>query len=61
MKEAVHTVEGTPKLQRIDGEARGSRLSGSTAPSQDTGPHRVYSLDRLLALALAVQQLEVAE
>jgi hypothetical protein len=61
MKEAVRTVEGTPKLQGINGEAAGTRLSGSTAPSQNTGPHRVYSLDGLLALALAVQQLEVAE
>jgi hypothetical protein len=60
MKEAVRTVEGTPALRQIDGEGHGSRPA-SPASSEGTMPHRVYSLDGLLALALAVQQLEVAE
>jgi hypothetical protein len=61
MKDAVRTVEGAPALRTIDGEGHGSRHPAAPGSSEGTMPHRVYSLDGLLALALAVQQLEVSE
>jgi hypothetical protein len=61
MKDAVRTVEGTPALRPIDGKGHGSRPASPASSEGSTMPHRVYSLDGLMALALAVQQLEVAE
>jgi len=61
MKDALRTVEGTPALRLVDGDGHGSRSPASPAPSDRTMPRRVYSLDGLLALALAIQQLEASE
>ena len=61
MKDALRTVEGAPALHPIDGEGHGSRRQATPTSAEGTMPHRMYSLDGLLALALAVQQLEVSE
>jgi hypothetical protein len=55
VKDAVGIVEGAPAPHRIGTDTPGS--AETSAP--DPAPHRVYSLDGLLALALAVQELEV--
>ena len=62
MIDPVRTVEGTPAIRTIDGSAHGSRRPAAPAPLDGTAsPHREYSLDGLMALALAVQQLETSE
>lgn len=62
MKDSVRIFEGAAGSSGIDREATVTRLPGS-APSEGTNaaPHPVYSLDGLMALALAVSRLEVSE
>ena len=62
MKDTVRIFEGAAAHEGHDGLAPVVRLPIS-APVADgaTAPHPVYSLDGLLALALAVSRLEVAE
>jgi hypothetical protein len=61
MSKSVRIFEGVA-VRGIDGEAPVLRLPVAPAPSDrpDPAPHPVYSLDGLLALALAVRELEVS-
>ena len=61
MKDSVRIFEGATG-SGTDREATVTRLPGS-APSEgsNAAPHPVYSLDGLMALALAVSRLEVSE
>jgi hypothetical protein len=51
MTDMVRTIEGLTLVNGTDGTPGSSDTS-------DTAPRRVYSLDGLLALALAVRELE---
>lgn len=60
MKDAVRIFEGVSVGGRPESEAQVLRLPvNNPFDGPDAAPHPVYSLDGLLALALAVRELEV--
>jgi hypothetical protein len=63
MKDSVRIFEGAREHTGIDGGATVVRLPVGTAATAgpEHAPHPVYSLDGLMALALAVSRLEVPE
>ncbi len=64
MKNSVRIFEGAREQAGIDGGSTVVRLPvapATTAGPEQVAPHPVYSLDGLMALALAVSRLEVAE
>jgi hypothetical protein len=60
MKHRVRIFEGVPIHDDAGDLAPVVRLPVAPAPSEDPAPHPVYSLDGLMALALAVSRLEVS-
>ena len=61
MKDSVRIFEGAAG-SGIDPEATVTRLPVSAPPeASNAAPHPVYSLDGLMALALAVSRLETSE
>jgi hypothetical protein len=61
MKNSVRIFEGARGHEALDGGATVIRLPAPAAEVEHAAPHAVYSLDGLLALALAVSRLEVSE
>jgi hypothetical protein len=61
MKNSVRIFEGARGHEALDGGAAVVRLPAPAVETEQVAPHPVYSLDGLLALALAVSRLEVAE
>jgi hypothetical protein len=61
MKNSVRIFEGARGHEALDRGATVIRLPVSAAGVEQSAPHALYSLDGLLALALAVSRLEVSE
>jgi len=60
MKHRVRIFEGVPNHDHDGDLAPVVRLPVAPVPNEDPAPHPVYSLDGLMALALAVSRLEVS-
>ena len=61
MKDSVRIFEGAAAHDVHDGQAQVVQLPVSRSTTEGSAPHPVYSLDGLLALALAVSRLEGSE